>query len=79
MVTGIEIAGVVASALKIAETVRKKALAIRKLLTDGCESPLYNRDIHMSELRAALYYLRRDPQVRAQPRPVTPAAPGSLR
>ena len=32
--------------------------AIHKLLTDGCESPLYNRDIHISELRATLYYLR---------------------
>jgi hypothetical protein len=29
-----------------------------KLLTDGCESPLYNRDIHVSELWATLYYLR---------------------
>jgi len=30
----------------------------RKLLTDGCDSPLYNRDIHVSELWATLYYLR---------------------
>jgi len=30
----------------------------RKLLTDGCGSPLYNRDIHVSELWATLYYLR---------------------
>ncbi len=29
-----------------------------KLLTDGCGSPLYNRDIHVSELWATLYYLR---------------------
>jgi len=29
-----------------------------KLLTDGCDSPLYNRDIHVSELWALLYYLR---------------------
>jgi hypothetical protein len=30
----------------------------RKLLTDGCDSPLYNREIHISELWATLYYLR---------------------
>jgi hypothetical protein len=29
-----------------------------KLLTDGTGSPLYNRDIHLSELWATLYYLR---------------------
>lgn len=29
-----------------------------KLLTDGCDSPLYNRDIHVSELWATLHYLR---------------------
>ena len=29
-----------------------------KLLTDGCDSPLYNRDIHISELQATLHYLR---------------------
>ncbi|MFZ0378361.1 MAG: hypothetical protein WAL38_11075, partial [Solirubrobacteraceae bacterium] len=32
--------------------------ALRGLLRDGCDSPLYNADLHMSELRAALYYLR---------------------
>jgi hypothetical protein len=32
--------------------------AVHKLLTDGCESPLYNSEIHISELRATLYYLR---------------------
>jgi hypothetical protein len=31
---------------------------LHRLLTDGCESPLYNPDIHPSELRATLYYLR---------------------
>ena len=31
---------------------------LRRLLTDGCRSPLYNPDIHISELRATLYYLR---------------------
>jgi hypothetical protein len=33
-------------------------LAVHNLLTDGCESPLYNRDVHISELWATLYYLR---------------------
>ena len=33
--------------------------AVHKLLTDGCASPLYNSEIHISELRATLYYLRR--------------------
>jgi hypothetical protein len=31
---------------------------LHKLLRDGCESPLYNSDIHESELRATLHYLR---------------------
>ena len=31
---------------------------LHKLLKDGCESPLYNPDIHESELRATLHYLR---------------------
>ncbi|HJS95545.1 MAG TPA: hypothetical protein VJ741_14880 [Solirubrobacteraceae bacterium] len=49
-------------------------LAIHKLLTDGCLSPLYNPDIHMSELRATLYYLRSEPVGEAQPQRVTSAA-----
>jgi hypothetical protein len=32
--------------------------ALRALLRNGCDSPLYNAELHMSELRAALYYLR---------------------
>jgi hypothetical protein len=31
---------------------------VRRLLTSGCESPLYNPDIHPSEMLAALYFLR---------------------
>jgi hypothetical protein len=31
---------------------------LHKLLSDGCESPLYNRDVHESELRATLHYIR---------------------
>ena len=33
-------------------------LETHRLLTDGCDSPLYNRDLHVSELWATLYYLR---------------------
>lgn len=33
-------------------------VALHRLLTDGCASPLYNRDIHPSELRATLHYVR---------------------
>jgi hypothetical protein len=29
-----------------------------RLLSDGCGSPLYNADVHISELRATLYYAR---------------------
>jgi hypothetical protein len=32
--------------------------AVRRLLSDGCDSPLYNPDIHPSELRATLYYVQ---------------------
>ena len=31
---------------------------VRRLLTDGLQSPLFNRDVHPSELLATLYYLR---------------------
>lgn len=31
---------------------------LHRLLTDGCESPLYNPDVHSSELRATVFYLR---------------------
>ena len=33
--------------------------AVRRLLTDGLESPLLNRAVHPSELRATLYFVRR--------------------
>jgi len=42
-------------------------LTIHKLLTDGCESPLYNRDVHISELLATLYYLRGGREIQALP------------
>jgi hypothetical protein len=31
---------------------------LRNLLSNGCDSPLYNSDVHISELRATLYYVR---------------------
>ncbi len=30
---------------------------LHRLLTDGCESALFNPDVHPSELRASLYYV----------------------
>jgi hypothetical protein len=32
--------------------------ALRELLANGCDSPLYNADIHISELQATLHYVR---------------------
>ena len=32
--------------------------AVRRLLTDGLQSPLFNRDVHRSELLATLYFVR---------------------
>jgi hypothetical protein len=32
--------------------------AVRQLLADGLQSPLFNRDVHPSELLATLYYVR---------------------
>ena len=32
---------------------------VRQLLTDGCESPLYNRAVHPSELKATLFYAKK--------------------
>jgi hypothetical protein len=33
-------------------------VALHRLLADGCTSPLYNPEIHPSELRYTLYYVR---------------------
>jgi hypothetical protein len=38
---------------------------LNRLLRDGCDSPLHNRAVHPSELRATLYYAR---QALAEPR-----------
>jgi hypothetical protein len=34
---------------------------LRDLLANGCDSPLYNTDIHSSELRATLHHVRAGP------------------
>ena len=33
--------------------------SLHELLRNGCDSPLYNAEVHESELRATLYYARR--------------------
>ena len=44
--------------------------ALRRLLTDGCESPLYNIDVHPSEPRETPYHVRsRLPAASARPVP----------
>jgi hypothetical protein len=35
-----------------------RVAALRNLLANGCDSPLYNPDIHISELYATLDYIR---------------------
>jgi hypothetical protein len=50
------LAGVRADLLEIADPACVAQL--RRLLRDGCESPLYNRDVHISELRATVYYAK---------------------
>jgi len=40
-------------------TPTQRAMAeLHSLLADGCDSPLYNSEIHVSELRATLYWVR---------------------
>lgn len=43
------------------------------LLADGCGSPLYNPDVHASELWATLYYARSRLEDAAPPRAGRPA------
>ena len=47
---------------------------LRGLLADGCGSPLYNPDVHVSELRATLYYARSRLEAAARLQPTTRAA-----
>jgi hypothetical protein len=49
----------VADLIEQAATADPSCLAeVRRLLTSGCDRPLYNPDIHVSELHADLYFLR---------------------
>jgi hypothetical protein len=48
-----------AAALERAQNPDPACLAtLHELLANGCDSPLYNPDIHVSELRATLHYAR---------------------
>ena len=51
--------------LEVADLIEHAAAAdpsclaeVRRLLTSGCDSPLYNPDLHVSELHASMYFLR---------------------
>jgi hypothetical protein len=49
----------IADLLEAADNPHPSCVAdLERLLSDGCSSPLYNRDVHQSELRATLYYAR---------------------
>ena len=49
----------IAAALEIAHDPDPACLTtLHELLANGCESPLYNPDVHISELRAAIYHVR---------------------
>ncbi len=48
-----------AALLEQAHDIDPETLAdVRRLVTSGCDSPLYNPDLHPSEMVAALYFLR---------------------
>jgi hypothetical protein len=42
---------------------------LQELLANGCDSPLYNPDIHVSELRATLHYARAGLLAQRTPQP----------
>ncbi len=51
--------------LEVADLIEQAATAdphclaeVRRLLTSGCDSPLFNPDLHVSELHASMYFLR---------------------
>jgi hypothetical protein len=59
------VVAVQAELLEIAELLERAerpdaeaVMAVRRLLTDGLQSPLLNRDVHPSELLATLYFVR---------------------
>ena len=65
LLLGDRVVAVQAELLEIAELLERSdrpdaqaVTAVRRLLTDGLQSPLYNRDVHPSELLATLYFAR---------------------
>jgi hypothetical protein len=52
----LEIAGMLERAKDPADP--RSVAELHKLLSDGCESPLYNPEVHVSELQATLYEVR---------------------
>jgi hypothetical protein len=65
LLLGDRVVAVQAELLEIAELLEQSrqpdaqaVTAVRRLLTDGLQSPLYNRDVHPSELLATLYFVR---------------------
>jgi hypothetical protein len=40
---------------------------LQNLLANGCDSPLYNHDVHVSELLATLHHIRSGLQARPTP------------
>jgi hypothetical protein len=65
LLLGDRVVAVQAELLEIAELLEQSerpdeqaVTAVRRLLTDGLQSPLFNRDVHPSELRATLYFVR---------------------
>jgi hypothetical protein len=49
----------IAAALERAHHPDRACVAtLHNLLANGCDSPLYNPDVHVSELRATLHYVR---------------------
>jgi hypothetical protein len=49
--------------------------SLLRLLTDGCDSPLFNASVHPSELMATLYYARRRLRPPPEDATIRPAAP----
>ncbi|HEX4011555.1 MAG TPA: hypothetical protein VHX62_16155 [Solirubrobacteraceae bacterium] len=60
----------IATALERAQNPSPASVAtLRELLANGCDSPLYNPDIHVSELRATLSQVRAGLSGQDAPRP----------
>ena len=55
---GADLRAIAATFEQIDDPDPQSVTAVRRLLSDGCHSPLCNPDIHPSELRATLYYVQ---------------------